>query len=849
MTATGHNNNKGAHCGNFLLRAVAWVSVAIFLAGCGGGSSGDPGSGSKYQASISYPSSSLVFVVGTTITPVVPTVSQGLASFTISPALPTGLSFNSSNGTVSGTPTATSADTSYTVTASGGGATATANVAITVNPIPPSSPSYGTAALTFTTQIAARTLTPTSKGGPVASWSISPALPAGLAFNTTDGAISGTPTTASAATNYIVTAENAGGQATVNLTVEIDSGVLLDVGHDSSIATLRMSGSNALSVDKSGHWNLWDYATGSEIASGDLYCVPSCDAPDLPTHLADMAGGTVVLAMQNGFEVLSASNGQVISKIAASPISWWSLASDGSYLAAGNSAGLFAWSPSGDSLAAVSGNYSTAVAFAAPGQIQVAEGPAGQNVIQTVSVPGGTSTVGPAFNTGQQFSSWFLDGSRFITTAGSTVFVYSQTGVQQAVMLFPSISTPFVGQGNWIWTVDGYGGQLQVFPVASSSTPAASLTIANAWGQVPSGTTLAVATGAESGFEVIDLSGSTLAETPYSNYTLRAYAAESTSEWMLGDANGVLIDGASLAGTVRYFDYGAVSSIVANAQFIAVATASGRIVYFDATTLTQDGIIPVSASQLALSSSGSVLAARQADGSIGIYSLPGASPLYTWPPPSGGATVFAIGLSASGATLTQVLWPSSGNLVNLQASADTGGSLTFAVAVDVGTGSPPFAPEVLISPNGTVFATTAGAAASGANGDPGTNLWTSNATLITGMMGYPIGWIDDAHLLVNTYLYPFAGAPVAEYKGCNVYAPSGASAGTCALPEVKAFQAISSDSIYAINLAEVLSVSSGSVGWMSGDATLQDSGPPTVGAVAGSHVVLLSGANVLAQGY
>jgi hypothetical protein len=244
MKADG--SSEEARARDLLLKLVVWISAVMLLAGCGGGGSGDPSS--HPSASLSYPASPLVFVAGTTITPVVPTASPGLTSFTISPALPTGLSLNSSNGTLSGTPTATSAAVIYTVTGSGGGATASASVSITVNPIPPSSPSYGAAAFTFTTKIAARTLTPTAKGGPVAGWSISPALPAGLSFDTTDGAISGTPTAASAPTSYVVTAENAGGQATVTLTVEVDSGVLLDVGHDSAIAMLRMSGSSALSV-------------------------------------------------------------------------------------------------------------------------------------------------------------------------------------------------------------------------------------------------------------------------------------------------------------------------------------------------------------------------------------------------------------------------------------------------------------------------------------------------------------------------------------------------------------------------------------------------------------------------
>jgi len=59
-------------------------------------------------------------------------------------------------------------------------------------------------------------------GGVVASYSISPALPTGLSFNTTDGTISGTPTVTSAATDYTITATNASGTSNsiINITVD-----------------------------------------------------------------------------------------------------------------------------------------------------------------------------------------------------------------------------------------------------------------------------------------------------------------------------------------------------------------------------------------------------------------------------------------------------------------------------------------------------------------------------------------------------------------------------------------------------------------------------------------------------
>jgi hypothetical protein len=818
---------------------ITWLAAVLLLAGCGGGGGSDA---PPAAASLSYPSSALVFSVGTQITSVVPTASQGLSTFTVTPSLPAGLGLQPSNGTIFGTPTAVSPTTTYTITATGGGASASATVSITVNNIPPASLSYSSAAFTFTTGIAARTLTPSASGGAATNWSIDPALPAGLNFDTTSGAISGTPTTAAAPTSYVVTAQNSGGQETVTLTIEVDGGPLLDLGHSSTLSLLRMSGSSVLSLDISGHWALWDYSTGAEIASGDLDCTAvNCAAY---AHPADLAGGTLVLRMENGFELRSATTGDVLSDITTTA-TWWSLASDGSYIAAGSSSGLSAWLPSGDSLLALSGDYSKAIAFADPNQIQIAEGPSGQNVIETVTIPGGASTNGPAFN--GQFSSWFLDGGHFISTAGTTALVYSQSSAQQALITLPG-TAPVVGQGNWVWTTTPT--QLDVFAIATGSTPAATFAINSLSTEIPAGTTPTLAvTSPSGGVSIIDLSGATPTET---DYTLPAgtsaeplYAASSTSAWMLG-SDTLLLDGASLGGTPRYLDYGKALGIAGSNGSIAVATESGSIVYFDAGTLSQEGEIPYQASQVLLSSDGSLLAALGAQqGVTNIYSLPGGGLTYTW------SGMSYIALSASGAVLGQVT--SSGCMAN----PTTGGAAIFSIS------SCNF---IFVSPDGTLFATSTGVGSSLANPNPGTNI-LENGTLVTAVTGLPVGWIDDGHLVVNTFTQQAnTGGSVTVYAGCNVYSPSGQSTGACALPQITAFTPVTSDTIYAPILGEIVSVSTGNVSWASGDLVsgalapmLPGSqryigpqilgGPPVQSAVAGNRVIFVSGANVLAQGY
>ncbi len=60
--------------------------------------------------------------------------------------------------------------------------------------------------------------------GTATGWSISPALPAGLSFNTSTGAITGKPTAASATATYTVTATVGGNTVTDNLTITVVTG-------------------------------------------------------------------------------------------------------------------------------------------------------------------------------------------------------------------------------------------------------------------------------------------------------------------------------------------------------------------------------------------------------------------------------------------------------------------------------------------------------------------------------------------------------------------------------------------------------------------------------------------------
>jgi hypothetical protein len=253
-----------------------------------------------------------------------------------------------------------------------------------------------------------------------------------------------------------VTASNSGGQATANLAIEVTPSQLLDLGQVSGIYTLRVTSSRVLSEASEGHWDLRDYTSGDRVAAGDA-------PPDtLTPPQVDLAGNTFVIGSPNvlgelppPLEVRSADDGHLLSNIPLNTTPgqayWWQLATDGSYITLGTASGLKVFSPSGQTLVSRSGDYSHVVPFAAPGLVQIAKGPAGANVVEMISVPSGTSTLSPPFQ--GIFSSWFLDGSRFLTNAGTTFWVYSSVGVQQDMATLPSSSA--TGQGNWFWAISG----------------------------------------------------------------------------------------------------------------------------------------------------------------------------------------------------------------------------------------------------------------------------------------------------------------------------------------------------------------------------------------------------------
>ena len=161
---------------------------------------------SVIQSNVFYSPSSYSFFKNMVLSPTItPTIIGGIIidSYSVSPALPSGLAIDPSYGVISGTPTAVSNTTAYTVTATDtNDEVYTPSISLTVADI-----SYAPAlTYKFLADVSINVIQPTIFSYLYdASYSFSPALPTGLAINTVTGDISGTPLTVASLNTYNLT--------------------------------------------------------------------------------------------------------------------------------------------------------------------------------------------------------------------------------------------------------------------------------------------------------------------------------------------------------------------------------------------------------------------------------------------------------------------------------------------------------------------------------------------------------------------------------------------------------------------------------------------------------------------
>jgi hypothetical protein len=860
---------------------LAFVYLFVLITGCGGSrSSGTPPTTSSAPANLAYPQTTIAVTVGQSITTDTPTVTGTVTGYSVSPALPSGFNLSASTGAISGTPNSVAALASYTITATNSAGSTTAAVQIVVNAAAPANLSYPQTTITANVGQSIATDTPTVTGT-VNSYSVSPALPAGLSLSASTGAISGIPTAVTTQASYTVTAANSAGSTTASVQIVVNSFSvfsLLDLGHANTMYALRLQPTRLFSQDVSGHWVLWDYAADSQLAEGD----PATQISIYP-YPADMAGSVLAVGIPNAVEIHSISDGSLITTLTSPSLdppagnsAWWKLSTDGSYVVSGSATGISVWSTTdGHLLFTRAGDYSHANAFAAAGQIQIAAGPAGTHVIETDSVSDGTASMGPAFTA--NFNTWFTDGSHFITNTPNLsppltppvydVYTYSATSVQQGRFIALSDTQGLNGYANWFWSYDpGSGPDLNLYPVGAA-TPTATYPMGADSIVVPSGSTLGLIPYGTGAASVLDISGSVPIRT---DFTLpvaydNVFAAVSPTQWAVGNLRGAVLDGPSAATTPRFFGYGNAFSIAGAPGQVAIATAIGKILTYNPASPTVVSTINFTSSKLALSADGTVLAAKasdiesqyEPDRTLNIYSLPAGTIAESFPYQFNDATripfLFDFTMSSSGNALGQTLGVYNGLYFDYTREVTpTNGSPI------IWSDHPPSGPyqgtaTMFLSPDGSLIATSLG----GYSSTSTTNIY-KNGVLVATVSGVVAGWIDNNRVLVNTFA---AGDPTIDpppaYTGAVIYDATGTEITTLnSLPQLtpleigqslSGFQTMNSDAIYSPATYSIYSLTTGAVIWtesLPGGTTINS---PYYGAsaVSGNYIVFTSGHRIL----
>lgn len=159
----------------------------------------------------------------------------GAISYSVSPALPTGLSLNTSTGAITGTPTLAQRTRYYTITGVGE-TSGSASTEISISIFPRISPTTQALVTEAGLEMSPSAIMSTTGFLPGVIYSIKPALPAGLTLDNLTGAVSGIPTVPQTSRDYVITAVGQGvDKEEFTITTTISIGINARLIIDSSL--------------------------------------------------------------------------------------------------------------------------------------------------------------------------------------------------------------------------------------------------------------------------------------------------------------------------------------------------------------------------------------------------------------------------------------------------------------------------------------------------------------------------------------------------------------------------------------------------------------------------------------
>ena len=266
--------------------------------------------------------------VGTVTLPAA-TGGDGTLSYSLSPSLPGGLSFNTATRTITGTPTAAQASRQYTYTATDAdGDTARLSFRITVTAAD-LLPTFGSATVndqSFTVGEDLGTVTlPAATGGDAPlTYGLSPSLPGGLTFNAAARSITGTPTTpASQATYTYRVTDVDGDQASLTFSITVNAAQnaarnlppTAHAGSDMTVSagdTVTLNGRGTDPDDGDTLTYAWSQSSGTTVAL-------SSAAVQRPTFIAPDSAATLVFSLVVNDGTVDSAADTVTITVAAAP--------------------------------------------------------------------------------------------------------------------------------------------------------------------------------------------------------------------------------------------------------------------------------------------------------------------------------------------------------------------------------------------------------------------------------------------------------------------------------------------------------------------------------------------------
>ena len=224
-----------------------------------------------------------------------------VVSWAINGTLPSGVTFNTQTGVLSGTPTELWPQTSYMVWANNSGGSSVAYLNITVIDQLPISVTYTPENLTLTRGEVSSDLplAPALTGpGDITSWAINASLPTGLSFGTNNGTIWGVPQVNMTTTEYTVWANNSGGSVstTINITI-LEPIVVLDYNPENLTLVRSIAMTDLHPIVTGGSVEMWEIhpsiPAGLNFADGVLSGTPTVNMTlAMFTIYANTTGGS-----------------------------------------------------------------------------------------------------------------------------------------------------------------------------------------------------------------------------------------------------------------------------------------------------------------------------------------------------------------------------------------------------------------------------------------------------------------------------------------------------------------------------------------------------------------------------